>query len=79
MKKSLTQFWRRTMTPAMFHGHGQAPPFFEGWYFKLISEDESRRFAIIPGVFLGKDSHSFVQVLNGKYCYNLCTVILSSF
>jgi hypothetical protein len=54
------------MNPAMFHGHGQAPPFFEGWYYKLVSQDGSQRFAIIPGVFFGEDGHAFVQVLNGN-------------
>jgi hypothetical protein len=54
------------MNPAMYHGHGQAPPFFEGWYYKLVNQDGSQRFAIIPGVFLGEDGHAFIQVLNGN-------------
>jgi hypothetical protein len=44
------------------------PPFFEGWYFKLIDASEQRRYAVIPGVFIGTDqgaSHAFVQVLDG--------------
>jgi hypothetical protein len=49
----------------MYHGHGIKPPYFEGWYFKLISPDESQRWAVIPGVFLGENGHAFVQVLNG--------------
>lgn len=49
----------------MYHGHDKKPPFFEGWYFKLVSRDESERYAIIPGVILGKDAHAFIQVLNG--------------
>jgi hypothetical protein len=49
----------------MYHGHGVKPPYFEGWYFKLISADEAQRWAIIPGVFLGENGHAFIQVMNG--------------
>jgi len=62
----ITNFYLKTMNPAMFHGHGQAPPFFEGWYYKLVGQDSYQRFAIIPGVFFGEDGHAFVQVLNGN-------------
>jgi hypothetical protein len=54
------------MNPAMYHGHGKNPPFFEGWYFKIIDADENQRYAIIPGVFLGEDGHAFIQLLNGN-------------
>jgi hypothetical protein len=33
----------------MYHGHGKRPPFFEGWYYKLVSADETQRYAVIPG------------------------------
>jgi hypothetical protein len=59
---------RTTLHPAWYHGQGARPPFFEGWYFKLIDATEEHRYAIIPGVFLGRDregSHAFVQVLDG--------------
>jgi len=54
-----------TLTPGMYHGTGKKPPFFEGWYFKLVNADGSRKVAIIPGVILGKDAHAFIQVLEG--------------
>jgi tocopherol cyclase len=56
--------WR----PALYHGRGKRPPFFEGWYFKLVDASERRRYAIIPGVFMGREpgtSHAFVQTLDG--------------
>jgi hypothetical protein len=56
---------RGTLTPGMYHGFDKKPPFFEGWYYKLVSADESCKVAIIPGVILGHDAHSFVQVLDG--------------
>ena len=56
---------RSTLNPGLYHGWGKKPPFFEGWYFKLVSADGSEKVAIIPGVILGKDAHAFVQVLEG--------------
>lgn len=49
----------------MYHGFNKKPPFFEGWYYKLVSADERHKVAVIPGVILGKDAHAFVQVLDG--------------
>ena len=60
----LRNIWR----PALYHGHGQRPPFFEGWYFKLVDAREQHRYAVIPGVFIGREpaaSHAFVQTLDG--------------
>lgn len=56
---------RSTLTPGMYHGFNKKPPFFEGWYYKLVSADERYKVAIIPGVILGQDAHAFVQVLDG--------------
>lgn len=54
-----------TLTPAVYHGFGKKPPFFEGWYYKLVSADETRKVAVIPGIILGQDAHAFIQVLEG--------------
>ena len=59
-----------TMHPEGFHGTGVSGGFFEGWYVKLVSADQSARWAVIPGVFRGEDDgertdEAFVQVLNG--------------
>ncbi len=62
-------FFRSTLHPEAYHGRSDPPPFFEGWYFKLVSAGERHRYAIIPGVFKGQDesvSHCFVQVLDGS-------------
>lgn len=60
----LRSIWR----PALYHGRGKQPPFFEGWYFKLVDASEQHRYAVIPGVFIGREpgaSHAFVQTLEG--------------
>lgn len=58
-------YLKNILNPDFYHGHGRKPPFFEGWYYKLISEDETQRFAIIPGIILGESQHAFIQLLNG--------------
>lgn len=61
---NLRNIWR----PETYHGFGKRPPFFEGWYFKMVDATEQHRYAIIPGVFIGAEwgsSHAFVQTLDG--------------
>ncbi len=54
-----------TLQPGVYHGLNRKPPFFEGWYYKLVSADEKHKIALIPGVILGNDTHAFIQVLDG--------------
>lgn len=56
---------RATLNPGVYHGLNKKPPFFEGWYYKMVSADERNKIAIIPGMILGQDAHAFVQVLDG--------------
>ena len=58
---------RAVLHPEWYHGARAAPPFFEGWYYRLIDAGERQRYAVIPGISLGTDGddrHAFVQVLN---------------
>ncbi len=55
--------------PNRYHGFVHQAPFFEGWYYKMVSADEKQRYAIIPGVYLAQDhkeSHCFVQVFDSQ-------------
>jgi len=68
MLQALTQYVDLVMHPERYHGHGKRPPFFEGWYYKMINADRGRRIAIIPGIFLSDDPdkhHAFIQVFDG--------------
>ncbi len=58
-------YFRTLKDPTLYHGHGKDGDFFEGWYFKLVNADGSRRYAIIPGVFKHGDPHAFIQVMDG--------------
>jgi tocopherol cyclase len=56
---------RSLWTPGAYHGSGKKRNFFEGWYFKSVSADESRSLAVIPGISLPSDpagAHAFVMV-----------------
>lgn len=57
------------LNPEIFQGHARRPPYFEGWYYKFVSADETDRWAVIPGIFRSPDAereHCFVQILNGS-------------
>lgn len=65
----MLRFFRRTLHPAWYQGHRQGPPYFEGWYFKLVDATEHHRFAVIPGIFKAADpdeGHAFIQILDGR-------------
>jgi tocopherol cyclase len=58
----LVKIWK----PSLFQGTLVKNSYFEGWYFKLVSPEGEYKLSFIPGVSLGKDPHSFIQVINGK-------------
>lgn len=58
-------FFRKLYHPELFQGSLKRKRYFEGWYFKQVSQDCSRALACIPGIALGNDPHAFVQVLDG--------------
>ena len=62
----MLRFVRNTLHPARYHGRlrGQRPPFFEGWYFKVVDATGQHRLAVIPGIFWSGAPHAFVQVLD---------------
>lgn len=64
----MIRYLRGIRHPDIYHGFGRKPPFFEGWYFKLVNADRQQRWAVIPGIFLAEDAaknHAFIQVLDG--------------
>lgn len=55
--------------PEIFQGSLSKKNYFEGWYYKFVSSDQSRAIAIIPGVALydQKDRHAFIQIIDGVH------------
>ena len=50
----------------IFQGSLKKKNYFEGWYFKHVSADKGNAFAVIPGISVSGDSHSFVQYVDGN-------------
>jgi len=64
----MRRFIYTTLNPDLYHGFGKKPPYFEGWYFKMVDVSEQHRYAVIPGIFIADDpakNHAFIQVLDG--------------
>jgi hypothetical protein len=51
--------------PEVFQGSLKRKKYFEGWYFKHVSGSGDKAFAVIPGISLSDDSHSFIQFIDG--------------
>lgn len=52
----------------IFQGNKKKKNYFEGWYFKMVANDGSSIFSVIPGISLssdGKEQHAFIQIING--------------
>lgn len=57
----------RIYKPEVFQGNLKKRHYFEGWYFKHVTSDQTQTISIIPGISLAeKDSHSFIQVMIGN-------------
>ncbi|TFG19263.1 MAG: hypothetical protein EU530_06690 [Promethearchaeota archaeon] len=62
-------YFSRKLHPEWFQGNFRKRFYFEGWYFKIIDSRSENIYAIIPGIAINKkskNSHSFIQILNGK-------------
>lgn len=60
---------RKRRNPEMFQGNKKKKNYFEGWYFKMVSADNSSIISIIPGISLsenGDSQHAFIQIIDGK-------------
>jgi len=56
---------RQIYNPELFQGSLKGRNYFEGWYFKHVSADTADAFAVIPGISLSDDAHSFIQFIEG--------------
>jgi tocopherol cyclase len=60
-------YLQKKLHPALFQGSLRKKNYFEGWYFKQISGDHENMAAFIPGISLSRDSHAFVQHIDGLH------------
>jgi len=57
----------RLFKPEVFQGNLRRKNYFEGWYFKQVTQDLSGVISIIPGVSLVEnDAHAFIQIMDGS-------------
>ena len=60
-------YYKKLINPEYFQGNNKKKRYFEGWYFKLVSQDEIYTIAFIPGISLATlDQHAFIQVFISK-------------
>ncbi len=75
--------FKQMVNPDLYHGRNSMRDFFEGWYFKVVDRSGKYSFALIPGVFWGKqenEHHAFLQILDGKdVSYQYITLPTSAF
>ena len=58
--------YSRLYNPEVFQGSLRKKHYFEGWYFKHVTQDLSYTFSFIPGVSLVEnDPHAFIQIMSG--------------
>lgn len=65
----MNSYIQHVMHPENYHEGWIKTPFFEGWYFKLVTADRQAAYAFIVGVFRKPsraESHAFIQVLDGN-------------
>jgi len=59
---------KKTFNTTIFQGNKRRRNYFEGWYFKMVSQDGTSILSIIPGISLssdGQEQHAFIQTING--------------
>ena len=53
--------------PEQFQGWNRNRNYFEGWYFKIVNEDETKAFAIIPGTSTSVNTPAIpAETVSGK-------------
>ena len=60
-------WWYLLHNPMHFQGWRRKKKYFEGWYYKIVDEENNLSHAFIPGISLvdENDKHAFIQVLDG--------------
>jgi tocopherol cyclase len=54
---------KKIFHPELYQGDRKKDNYFEGWYYKLVSEDQKTSIAFIPGISKNQDDpHAFIQV-----------------
>lgn len=60
----MNNYLKKVLKQETYLGENKKNYYFEGWYFKLVTNDKKTTIAIIPGITKGKDEHAFIQVID---------------
>ena len=65
--KNIYRRWKSLWHPNRYHGWGRTRSYFEGWYYKFVSQDESIALSFIPGIAMSDkgEQHAFIQMIDG--------------
>jgi len=56
-------YFKKLLQPEYFQGNKKKNKYFEGWYYKLVNDEQDYTIAFIPGISINKkDPHAFIQV-----------------
>ena len=70
----------KTFHPILFQGDIKKKVYFEGWYYKQVTRDESELISFIPGISLNEtDKHCFVQYISVTKDHNRLPVIKTDY
>jgi len=71
---------RKIIKPILFQGNMKSRNYFEGWYYKQVSEDCKRAISLIPGISLSEnDAHSFILYIYVNKVENNKKIIRTGF
>ncbi|MFZ7121059.1 MAG: tocopherol cyclase family protein [Eubacteriaceae bacterium] len=72
---------KKLFNPELYQGKYKYSKYFEGWYFKLVDEKQNNILSIIPGISRSnsKDSHAFIQIIDGNGYTNYLNYSLKDF
>lgn len=62
--------FRRLFNPELFQGNLKKKHYFEGWYFKQVTKDQSYTFSFIPFMECNHDIVSVNHDLRGRISVN---------
>lgn len=62
-------YWNKLRNQGIYQGKSKMRNYFEGWYFKLVSNDQNHVIAVIPGISFdeNKNGYAFIQIFDGVH------------
>lgn len=76
----MKQWLNKIINPLLFQGNLKLKDYFEGWYYKQVSENQQNAVIFIPGISLfHNDVNCFIQYINISFNENKEKVIYTGY